>query len=210
LAYRLATGGSAEFRALVQRQSPLSDREVDSATEDELRQALAPLWGLNQERGKKAFAAKWVYSRMTDARDNTYPRSLTVLLNAARDEELRVRNDKQSPTDRLLSPRAMQAGLKTASVERVNALMNEYPSLLPFLRQVRESGSVRSQFTRAELNEVWKQTSQTEHQSFEEFVAQLTSAGVLIVKKEGSTYDFGIASLYIDGLNIKRVQGEKK
>lgn len=39
---------------------------------------------------------------MTDAADNTYPRSLTVLLNAAKEEELRGRH-KPTPKDRLLS-----------------------------------------------------------------------------------------------------------
>ncbi len=210
LAYRLATGGSPEFRTLAQREFPLPDREVDSASEEALRQALAPLWGMNQERGKKALAARWVYSRMTDARDNTYPRSLTVLLNAARDEELRVRNEKQAPTDRLLSPRAMQAGLKAASMERVNALKNEYPTLRPFLEDVEGSESLRSQFKRDDLTAVWKRTAEDTHPSFDSFVAQLAAAGLIMVKKEGSAYDYGIASLYIDGLGIRRVQGEKK
>lgn len=210
LAYRLATGGSAEFRALAQREFPLTDREVDSASEEDLRRALAPLWGLNQERGKQALAARWVYTRMTDARDNTYPRSLTVLLNAARDEELRVRNDKQAPTDRLLSPRAMQAGLKTASVERVEALKNEYPLLRPFLVDVEKNGSLRSQFSRADLMSVWRKTSRGAYSTFESFVAQLSAVGLLVIKKEERAYDYGIASLYIDGLGLERVQGEKK
>ena len=211
LAYRLATGGSAEFRALTHRKFPLTDQQVDSATEDDLRQALAPLWGLNQERGKKALAARWVYSRMTDARDNTYPRSLTVLLNAARDEELKSRNDRQAPIDRLFSPRAMQAGLKKASIERVNALKNEYPLLQPFLEDVEKNGSLRSQFNRDDLFGLWERTSKNAYPGFDAFIAQLEAAGLLMVKKEGrSTYDFGVASLYIDGLGITRVQGQKK
>ncbi|HZH75159.1 MAG TPA: hypothetical protein VEY88_03940, partial [Archangium sp.] len=209
LAYRLATGGSAAFRSLAEREFPLTDAEIDTATAEELRQALAPLWGLNQEKRKNAFAARWVYSRMTDAGGNTYPRSLTVLLNAARDEELRGRNDKQAPKDRLLSPRAMQAGLKAASVERVDALKNEYPTLRPFLEEVQKTPEFRSQFKTAELSKLWEQTSKSAFPQFESFIAQLEAAG-LLEKRSGEKFDYGFASLYIDGLGVTRVQGEKK
>ncbi|WP_295385436.1 P-loop NTPase [uncultured Thiodictyon sp.] len=210
LAYRLATGASAEFRALAQRQFPLTDTEVDSAGEEDLRRALAPLWGLNQEKGKKAFAARWVYSRMTDSQDNTYPRSLTVLLNTAREEELRRRNDKQVPSDRLFSRPSMQAGLKSASEARVNELKNEFPKLRPFLDYVKKDKALRSQFSRGELETAWKKTSPSEDATLDSFIAQLDTAGLLVKKARGATYDFGIASLYIDGLGITRVQGENK
>ncbi|HYE37483.1 tyrosine-protein kinase family protein [Methylocaldum sp.] len=215
LAYRLATGGSPEFRALAQRDFPLTDSEVDTANEEELRKALAPLWGLNQEKKKNAFAARWVYNRMTDARDNTYPRSLTVLLNAAREEELRGRNNKPAstkpaPMDRLLSPRAMQAGLTAASYARVNELKNEYPDLIPFLEDIEKNNTLRSQFKREELSKVWEATSRSKYPTFESFVTKLKDAGLLEEKKRGETYDYGIASLYIDGLGVRRVQGEKK
>ncbi|QRQ87844.1 tyrosine-protein kinase family protein [Cupriavidus oxalaticus] len=209
LAYRLVTGGSPEFRALAHREFPLTDAEVDTAGEEELRQALAPLWGLRQDKGRSATVAKWVYNRMTDAQDNTYPRSLTVLLHAAKEEELRVRNDKLAPSDRLLSQRSMQVGLKAASSERVNALKNEYPSLRPFLEDIENNKTLRSQFTSDELRSAWERCGQT-FSSFESFATQLDSSGMLVKKKAGGAYHFGIASLYIDGLGVTRVQGEKK
>ncbi|WP_321882200.1 tyrosine-protein kinase family protein [Paraburkholderia bannensis] len=209
LAYRLVTGGSKEFRTLANREFPLTDVEVDSASEEDLRQALVPLWGLRQERGKTATVAKWVYNRMTDAQDNTYPRSLTVLLHAAKEEELRIRNDKLAPTDRLLSPRSMQIGLKAASFERVNALKNEYPDLRRFLEDIEKNKVLRSQFTSNELRDAWRDSGAS-FVTFESFVTQLELSGILVKKKTGSTYDFGIASLYIDGLGMTRVQGEKK
>ncbi|WP_221047330.1 tyrosine-protein kinase family protein [Methylogaea oryzae] len=209
LAYRLATGGSAEFKALALRDFPLTDSEVDTANEEELRKALAPLWGLNQEKKKNAFAARWVYNRMTDAADNTYPRSLTVLLNAAKEEELRGRH-KPTPKDRLLSPRAMQAGLTEASRARVNELKNEYPDLKLFLEEIEHSNALRSQFKRDELRRVWEGTCKGIYPTFESFVKKIQDVGFLEEKKRGETYDYGIASLYIDGLGIRRVQGEKK
>ncbi|AXV80921.1 P-loop ATPase, Sll1717 family [Ralstonia solanacearum] len=209
LAYRLVTGGSPEFRALAHREFPLTDVEVDTAGEEDLRQALVPLWGLRQEKGKNATVAKWVYNRMTDAQDNTYPRSLTVLLRAAKEEELRVRNDKLAPSDRLLSPRSMQVGLKAASSERVNALKNEYPLLRPFLQDIESNRTLRSQFTSDDLKDAWERSGKA-FATFESFIAQLDASGILVKKKAGGTYHFGIASLYIDGLGVTRVQGEKK
>lgn len=208
LAYRLAVNGSPVYRNLAQRELAIADDGIDSASEDNLQRALAPLWGYSQERGKKALAAKWVYSRMTDSRDNTYPRSLTVLLNSARDEELE-NPPKSPPSDRLLSPRSMQAGLKAASEERVNALKNEYASLVPFLEDVQQHSSLRSQFSGADLNGVWRRTSSQPFPTFESFVSELELSG-LLMRKKGSTYDYGFSSLYIDGLGVMRVQGEKK
>lgn len=210
LAYRLATGGSKMFHALSLQSEPLSELEIDTATEEQLRQALAPLWGLNQEIGKNAFVSRWVYSRMTDSRDNTYPRSLTVLLQNAKDHELASRNNqKLIASDRLLSRPAMQAGLEAASIERVDALKNEYPNLKEFLENVQNTNSLPSQFRSDELRTVWQLTSQTKYNTFESFVAQLEDSG-LLVKKNGKAYDYGFATLYIDGLGGKRVMGEKK
>lgn len=209
LAYRLVTGGSQEFRSIALREFPLTDSEVDSAGEEDLRKALVPLWGLRQEKGKNATVAKWVYNRLTDAQGNTYPRSLTVLLHNAREEELRTFNAKQPATDRLLSPRSMQLGLETASVERVNALKNEYPLLRPFLEDIENNQTLRSQFTSTELREAWSRASEP-FGAFEAFVSHLSLAGLLVKKKPGAKFDFGIASLYIDGLKVTRVQGEKK
>lgn len=208
LAYRLATGDSALFRALAQRMYPVTDKEVDDATEEELRNALAPLWGMHQEKGKKAYTARWVYSRMTDASDNTYPRSLTVLLNRAKKEELNL--NKPTADHRLLSPRALQAGLEQASIERLNELKNEYPTLKPFLDELERNHGLRSQFTDEELKAFWQQASKWGHPPYESFVDQLTKAGFLEKKSGRSNYDYGIASLYIDGLGISRVQGENK
>lgn len=209
LAYRLVTGGSPEFRSIILREFPLTDSEVDQASEEDLRQALVPLWGLRQEKGKNATVAKWVYNRMTDAQDNTYPRSLTVLLHAAKEEELSLLSEKSSPSDRLLSPRSMQAGLQAASSERVNALKNEYPLLRPFLEDIENNKSLRSQFTKEELMNAWSKCSRP-FGAFDSFVSHLSGAGLLVKKKAGANFDYGIASLYIDGLGVTRVQGEKK
>ena len=216
LAYRMANGGSAKYRAIAQRECPLTDDEIDTAPEEDLHKVLAPLWGLRKEKSKNQTTARWVYSRMTDAASNTYPRSLAILLEAARKEELQTRRAKAGArsitgSDRLLGPPAMLIGLREASVERVNALKNESPRLKPFLEAVEKRQSLRSQFGREDLEDVWRTTSQAQQPDFGLFVDELKQSGLLVEKKKGSsTYDYGIASLYIDGLGVQRVQGEKK
>ncbi len=215
LAYRMASGGSVKFRALAQRELPLTDDEIDAASEDDLQKVLAPLWGLRKEKRKNQSTARWVFSRMTDAANNTYPRSLSILLGASREAELESRKSKigtkiVTSSDRLLGPPAMLVGLKAASVERVNALKNESPRLVPFLEAVEKGRSLRSQFGRDELMQVWEQTSKSHQPDFGLFVDELKQSGLLVEKKGGAAYDFGIASLYIDGLELQRVQGEKK
>lgn len=217
LAYRMASGGSAKYRALAQREFPLTDEEIDAAPDEDLHKVLAPLWGLRKEKSKNQSTARWVYSRMTDAANNSYPRSLAILLGAARDEELRTRRTRlggarsTTGSDRLLGPPAMLIGLREASVERVNALKNESPRLKPFLDAVEKAQSLRSQFGRSELEDVWRNTSQAQQPDFGLFVDELKQSGLLVEKKKGSSpYEYGIASLYIDGLGVQRVQGEKK
>ncbi|TWB67977.1 MinD-like ATPase involved in chromosome partitioning or flagellar assembly [Nitrospirillum amazonense] len=216
LAYRMVSGGSSLYRTLAHRELPLTENEIDSAPDEDLYKVLAPLWGLRKERSKNQSTARWVYSRMTDAANNTYPRSLAILLKKARETELETRLQKMGTkavstgSDRLLGPPAMLAGLKEASDERVNALKNESPRLKPFLDAVISGQLLRSQFERAELEQVWQKTSQESHSDFGRFVDELKQAGLLVEKKSNSQYDYGIASLYIDGLGVQRVQGEKK
>lgn len=213
LAYRMASGGSSKYRALAQREFPLTDDEIDNAPEEDLNKVLAPLWGLRKEKSKSQTTARWVYARMTDGVNNTYPRSLAILLDAARNAELESRSVKSprvtTSIDRLLSFPAMLQGLREASVERVDALKNESPRLRPFLDQV-QKGALRSQFWRADLERVWTATSSEQYPDFPLFVDELKQSGLLLEKKGSSLYDFGIASLYIDGLGVQRVQGEKK
>lgn len=206
LAYRLTTRGSEKFRKLAQTTLPLPDSKLDDADEATLRQALAPLWGLNQQK-KKAYSARWVYNRMTDTKENTYPRSLTILLEKAREAELtQLKSGKSGSSDRLLRPSSLVEGLRAASVERCDALKEEYRDLVPFFDAMQ---SLRSQFKDEDLRPVWKATAAKQWAAYEKFVSQLEAIGLLAVRKEpDARYRYAVAPLYIDGFNVKRVQGE--
>ena len=207
LAYRLTTRGSEKFHNLAQTTLPLPDSRLDDADEPTLRQALAPLWGLNQQKKNKAYTARWVYNRMTDTKGNTYPRSLTILLKKACEAELvQLNTSKPGSSDRLLRPSSLVEGLEAASIERCDALKNEYQNLVPFLDAMQ---SLRSQFNDVDLRPLWKATAAKQWTSYDKFVSHLDAIGLLAVRKEPSVkYRYAVAALYIDGLNVKRVQGE--
>ena len=207
LAYRLTVGGSDQFKTLANRILPLSENQLDEADEDTLRQALAPLWGLRQN-SKNAYVGQWVYSRLTDANDNTYPRSLIMLLNKAKEIELNAKQGR-SPSDRILRWSALTEGLTAASEERCNALKNEYTEYAAFFEQI---NALNSLFKKEDLEALWIKTIQSEKpdSSFESFVIHLEQIGLIAVKKYNKRYDYSIANLYIDGFGIQRQQGQRK
>jgi MinD-like ATPase involved in chromosome partitioning or flagellar assembly len=206
LAYRLAISGSDEFKNISNRILPLAENDLDEADEETLRQALAPLWGLTQKK-KNAYIAQWVYTRLTDAGGNTYPRSLTILLQKAREVELESKQ-LNAPTDRLLRWSALTKGLTAASEERCNALKNEYSELTDFFNRI---GELSSLFVSSELELLWEKTVQEKpDQSFDRFVKRLETIGLIEKKKNNSKFDYAVANLYIDGFGIKRKQGQRK
>lgn len=207
LAYRLAIGGSADFKTLSNRISPLTENELDEADEEILRQALAPLWGLRQ-KGKNAYTAQWIYTRLTDASDNTYPRSLTILLKKARETELASRQGKIAPSDHLLRWNALTEGLTEASKERCDAVKNEYPELTAFFEQMNELTSL---FKREDLQQLWRKTvAEQSDDSFDSFVKRLKEIGIITDKKYNDRYDYAVANLYVYGFEVKRSQGQRK
>lgn len=207
LAYRLAIGGSNTFKTLSNRISPLAEKELDEADEETLRQALAPLWGLKQ-KSKNAYVAQWVYTRLTDSSDNTYPRSLTILLKKAREVEIGSKQSKTTPNDHLLRWGSLTEGLTAASEERCNAIKNEYPEFSEFFKHINELTSLCKT---EELNILWKKTiTEQPNVSFEIFIERLEQIGFLTKKKSNSRYDYAIAPLYVDGFGIQRKQGQRK
>lgn len=207
LAYRLAVGGSEEFKNVTNRILPLADNQIDEADEDTLRKALSPLWGLRQQKSKNAYVAQWVYSRLTDSSGNTYPRSLTMLLNKAKEIELAQKQGKGTPTDHLLRWSALTSGLDAASEERCNSIRNEYKDLSEFFNKI---SGLKSLFTEEELKELWQQTIAIQSNiTFDDFAQRLKDIGLLETKKY-SQYDYAIANLYVYGFGIIRKQGQRK
>ncbi len=207
LAYRLAVGGSAKFKTFAHRILPLADNELDESNEETLRKALSPLWGL-RPKGKNAYVAQWVYTRLTDSSDNTYPRSLAILLNTAQEVELNQKHGKNAPDDHLLRGTSLTDGLKEASKERCNAIRNEYSELSDFFDEI---STLSSLFKKEELEKLWHKTIKNQSSlSFDAFVKRLKAIGLLEDKTNNPRYDYAVANLYIDGFGITRKQGQRK
>ncbi len=207
LAYRLAIGGSIDFKRLSNRLLPLAENEIDEASEENLRQALGPLWGLRVEKGKNAYVFQWVFSRLTDASNNTYPRSLTILLNKARDVELTAQI-KNAASDRLLGWTSLTQGLEAASQERCDAIKNEYPEFLGFFERMNELSSL---FKVEDLKLLWGDTVANQSDlSFENFLKRLEQIGLIAERKNKKRYDYAVVDLYVYGFGVKRTQGQRK
>lgn len=206
LAYRLTVGGSVMFRNLADRLLPLAESQLDDVDAEILQKALSPLWGL-QQKSKNAYVAQWVYSRLTDSSDNTYPRSLTILLNAAKKAELE-QNQKTAPNDHLLRWTSLTEGLKQASIERCDAIKNEHKEFLAFFEEI---SSLSSLFKRDDLVLLWENTVKNSLDiSLDNFIKRLEKIGLLSPKKSNVKYDYAIANLYIDGFGITRQAGQRK
>lgn len=208
LAYRLAVGGSEKFKTFTHRILPLADNQLDETNEETLRQALSPLWGLRRQKSQNAYVSTWVYSRLTDSSGNTYPRSLTILLSKAKEFELQQPQGKSAPTDHLLRWNSLTKGLEKASVERCEAIKNEYPELSEFFDNIGQLGSL---FSDAKFKDFWQNAKQLQEQfnTFDAFLKKLKDIGLLDDKKHSKKYDYAIAPIYIDGFNI-RTMGQKK
>jgi MinD-like ATPase involved in chromosome partitioning or flagellar assembly len=208
LAYRLAIGGSEKFKTFTHRILPLADNQLDETNEEILRQALSPLWGLRRQKSQNAYVSTWVYSRLTDSSGNTYPRSLTILLSKAKEFELQQTQGKSAPTDHLLRWNSLTKGLEIASVERCDAIKNEYPELSEFFDNIGQLGSL---FSDEKFKDFWQNATQLQAQfnTFDAFLKRLKDIGLLDDKKHSKKYDYAIAPIYIDGFNI-RTMGQKK
>ena len=206
LAYRLAIGGSEKFRSLANRMAPLVNISLDESNEESLRQLLSPLWGLRREKTQTAYVSTWIYSRLTDSSGNTYPRSLTILLKKAQEVELQQSQGKSAPTDHLLRWNSLTKGLEAASIERCDAIKNEYPELSEFFNNIGELGSL---FSEAQLKAFWQKSMQSQFNTFDVFSKRLKDIGILQQYKKSKKYDYAVSNIYIDGFNI-RTMGQKK
>ncbi len=80
---------SQNFKNLVDRISPVAVESIDIANEEELDKALELLWGSRRRGGNRAKkVSRWVYERLTDSSGTTFPRSLSMLLKGAKEQEL--------------------------------------------------------------------------------------------------------------------------
>jgi len=191
---------SQEFKSLVSRFSPVES--VDQANEETINRALELLWGTRRRRGGNAkYVSRWVYERLTDSSNTTFPRSLSILLQGAKTQELSYRDNSaiQAPTDRLLRSKSLEKGLREASKERCDAIKEEYPDLAKFFDHLKAVAALAEE---DELRRIWEESAQQVISTFEEFVAFISEVGLVEWRTKDQRYRF--ADIYVYGFEMSR------
>ncbi|MUG97602.1 AAA family ATPase [Scytonema sp. UIC 10036] len=191
---------STKFKNLVDRFSPVES--IDQASEEAIDRALELLWGSRRRRGDKAkYVSRWVYERLTDSSSTTFPRSLSILLQGAKEQELSYRGQTsiKSPTDRLLRGKSLEIGLKKASEERCSAIKEEYPNLSRFFDSLKDVSALLS---KEELQTIWRESAQDVISSFDNFAIFLSEIGLAEWREKEQRYKF--ADIYVYGFEMIR------
>lgn len=186
---------------MVDRFSPIES--IDQASEEVIDRALELLWGSRRRSASKAqYVSRWVYERLTDSSGTTFPRSLSLLLKGAKEQELSYKGQSsiKKPQDRLLRGKSLEIGLKEASIERCNAIKEEYPDLMKFFDSLK---GVSALLSREELQTVWQKTAQDDILPFDEFADFLSEIGLAEWREKDKRYKF--ADIYVYGFEMKRV-----
>lgn len=194
---------SKDFKDLVDRFSPVPVESIDQASEEEIDRALELLWGSRRRSGSKAkYVSRWVYERLTDSSGTTFPRSLSILLKGAKEQELSYKGQTsiQTPTDRLIRGKSLEIGLKKASEERCNAIKEEYPDLMKFFSTLKD---VRALLSKEELQTIWQESAQDVILLFDDFANFLSEIGLAEWREKEQRYKF--ADIYVYGFEMIRV-----
>ncbi len=193
---------STEFKKLVDRTSPVEN--IDSANEETLNEALELLWGTRRRRGDRAkYVYRWVYERLSDLNDTAFPRSLSVLLQGAKEQELTYQGQTniQDPSDRLLRGKSLEVGLEEASKERCEAIKQEYPELCQFFDALEGVPALPS---REELEDVWEKNAREIYPDFDEFASFLSEIGLAKWRDKEKEKRYGFADIYVYGFKMLR------
>jgi MinD-like ATPase involved in chromosome partitioning or flagellar assembly len=193
---------SQDFKNLVDRISPIAIGSIDQANEEDLDKALELLWGSRRRGGNRAKkVSRWVYERLTDSSGTTFPRSLNVLLKAAKEHELTYKGQPSSKfrTDRLLQGKSLEFGLKKASEKRCEEIKEEYPNLIKIFDSFKGKSALLS---KEQLQEIWQYSASDIVANFEEFDSLLKEIGIVEWREKEQRYKF--ADIYVYGFEMER------
>lgn len=195
---------SKEFKSLVDKFYPVAVESIDQANENAIDKALEILWGSRRRRGDKAkYVSRWVYERLTDSSDTTFPRSLSILLEGAKEQELSYEGKLsiQPPTDRLLRSQSLESGLKKASEKRCEEIKEEHPDLTKFFDSLKGKLAF---LPKEQLQEIWQESGSNilAKFEFEEFLSFLGEIGIIEWREQEKRYKF--ADIYVYGFEMER------
>jgi hypothetical protein len=160
---------------------------------------------VRRRTGTKAkYVHRWVYERLSDLSGATFPRSLSVLLQGAKEHELNYKGQAsvKSPSDRLIRGTSLEKGLEKASEERCDAIRQEYPDLERFFESLEGVPAVPA---KEELYAVWQQSNLDSYPDFDNFSGFLSDIGLAKWREKESRY--GFADIYAYGFKMIRKGG---
>jgi hypothetical protein len=202
LVLRQALSKSLTLATLVHQQYGVDKEQLDNCEERQLRRSLYPLWGERMGRSRKAYTYNWVRNRISDSKNNRFPRSLIQLLQRA--VEIEKQTVERNPYETVLRPRTLIEALPFVSEERVAEVRNEYPEFADFLDKL--SGQ-RSPIALDRLGQLWHQNSD----KLNSLITGLIEAGVLQEYPRSLDTEvprYSVAELYLYGLGMTR-QGQR-
>jgi len=191
---------SRDFKELVDRSASVEN--IDNANEETLNRALDFLWGIRRRYSDKSkYVDQWVYERLSDSKYLAFPRSLSALLQGAKEHELTYKEQTsvKYPTDRLLRGTSLEIGLEKASEERCDAIKQEYPELCQFFEALE---GVQSLPSREQLEQVWQKSAQEIYPDFDEFANFLSEIGLAKWREKEQRY--GFPDIYVYGFKMIR------
>ncbi|MGB8346102.1 MAG: hypothetical protein WCD86_14550, partial [Ktedonobacteraceae bacterium] len=195
---------SSKFKDALNDLSPIEN--IDQANEDTLGEAIQLLWGNRLESySPSPRVSDWVYYKLCDGSITILPDSLNSTLREA--TRLEIQNTVNQSDDRLLSATTLDGGLIEASRERCSEMREAFPALQTFFDAL--SGKY-PMIPASDMQSLWQQTVEG-HVSygrvFEAFIAFLRDIGLLerstLIKDNQVVYS--VASLYVDGFNMKAI-----
>src|SRR6266567_1793463 len=203
LVLRQALGQSATLADLVRRQASIERAQLDDVEEvGLLRRSLYPLWGERMGRGNKAYTYNWVRNRISDSKNNRFPRSLIQLLQQA--ITIEKRTSERNPYDAIIRPRALIDALPFVSEQRVAEVRNEYPEFANLLDKL--SGE-RSPIDQERLGRIWNINGN----ELIPLIGGMIEAGILqeyLRSLDSDMPRYSVAELYLYGLGMTR-QGQR-
>ena len=192
----------SDFKDLVDRISPVAVQSIDLANEDAIDKALEILWGSHRRGGNRSKkVSRWVYERLTDSSGTTFPRSLSILLKEAKEQELTYKGQSSSKfrADRLLQSKSLELGLKKASEKRCEEIKEEYPHLINFFEALNGKSAL---LEKEQLQAIWQNSAFSIIENFEEFASFLGEIGILEWREKDQRYKF--ADIYVYGFKMDR------
>ncbi len=200
LVLRQALGSSSTLAELVRQQFSASINSLDIIQIEQLHSSLFPLWGERMGRGNKAYTYNWVRNRISDSKNNRFPRSLIQLLQLATNNEKTYSDRNQY--EAILRPRALIDALPSVSEQRVAEIRNEYSDLADPLDKL---ANERSPIALDRLGKIWDWDKDSKE--LKQLVTEMIDAGILqeYPRSDPEAPRYSIADLYLYGLKMQRL-----